>query len=45
MICHNSVGYDAQIKDLLIKSAFNMDEKEIDVWMKYQYDPHHMFCF
>ena len=30
MICHNSVGYDAQIKDLLIKSAFNMDEKEID---------------
>ena len=25
MICHNSVGYDAQIKDLLIKSAFNMD--------------------
>lgn len=45
MICHNSVGYDAQIKDLLIKSAFNMDEKEIDAWMKYQYDPQHMFCF
>ena len=38
MICHNSVGYDAQIKDLLIKSAFNMDKKEIDAWMKYQYD-------
>ena len=34
MICHNSVGYDAQIKDLLIKSAFNMNEKEVDVWMK-----------
>ena len=33
MICHNSVGYDAQIKDLLIKSAFNMDKKEIDAWM------------
>ena len=45
MICHNSVGYDAQIKDLLIKSAFNMDKKEIDAWMKYQYDPQHMFCF
>jgi len=45
MICHNSVGYDAQIKDLLIKSAFNMDKKEIDTWMKYQYDPQHMFCF
>ena len=30
MICHNSVGYDAQIKDLLIKSAFNMDKKEIE---------------
>ena len=29
MICHNSVGYDAQIKDLLIKSAFNMDKKEL----------------
>ena len=34
MICHNSVGYDAQIKDLLIKSAFNMDKKEIDAWIK-----------
>ena len=45
MICHNSVGYDAQIKDLLIKSAFNMDKKEIDAWIKYQYDPQHMFCF
>lgn len=33
MICHNSVGYDAQIKDLLIKSAFNMNENEVDVWM------------
>ena len=44
MICHNSVGYDAQIKDLLIKSAFNMNEKEVDVWMKYQYNPQHMFC-
>ena len=42
MICHNSVGYDAQIKDLLIKSAFNMDKKEIDAWMKYQYDPQHL---
>ena len=30
MICHNSVGYDVQIKDLLIKSAFNMDKKEIE---------------
>ena len=30
MICHNSVGYDAQIKDLLIKSAFNMDKKELN---------------
>ena len=45
MICHNSVGYDAQIKDLLIKSAFNMNENEVDVWMKYQYNPQHMFCF
>lgn len=45
MICHNSVGYDAQIKDLLIKSAFNMDKKEINAWIKYQYDPQHMFCF
>ena len=45
MICHNSVGYDTQIKDLLIKSAFNMNEKEVDVWMKYQYNPQHMFCF
>ena len=45
MMCHNSVGYDAQIKDLLIKSAFNMNENEVDVWMKYQYNPQHMFCF
>lgn len=45
MICHNSIGFDAQIKDLLIKSAFNMDEKDIDIWMKYKYDPNHMFCF
>ena len=45
MICHNSVGYDAQIKDLLIKSAFNMDKKEIDAWIKYQYDPQPMVCF
>lgn len=45
MICHNSIGFDAQIKDLLTKSAFNMNEKEIDVWMKYKYDPNHMFCF
>lgn len=29
MICHNSVGYDAQIKDLLIKSAFNMNEMKL----------------
>ena len=45
MICHNSIGFDAQIKDLLTKSAFNMNEKEIDIWMKYKYDPNLMFCF
>lgn len=22
-----------------------MDKKEIDAWIKYQYDPQHMFCF
>lgn len=45
MISHNSIGFDAQIKDVLVKSTFNMTEQDIDMWMKYKYDPSHMFCF
>lgn len=45
MIHQNSIGYDAQIKNLLLKSCLNMSKEEIHAWMKHEYDPEHMFCF
>lgn len=44
MILQNSIGYDDKIKALLLKGTLNMSANQIDAWMKYQYDPKHMFC-
>ena len=44
MILQNSIGHDDKIKALLLKGTLNMSANQIDAWMKYQYDPKHMFC-
>lgn len=44
MISQNSIGYDEQIQTLLEKACLTMTQKQIQAWMKYIYEPEHMFC-
>lgn len=43
MIKNNAIGYEQQVKDLLSKSILNMDKKQIDAWMKNQFDASCMY--
>lgn len=43
MIKNNAYGYENQIKNLLLKSMLNMDKRQVDAWMKNQFDPSSMF--